>query len=124
MEKASKVKVGLIGAGRIGRVHAENLAYRIPNAELAAVADVIEDAAKKLAGDLQIPATYRDAAPIMADKRIDAVIICSSTDTHAQLIEDAAAARKHIFCEKPIALDLGKIDHALAAVNRARSASL
>ncbi len=113
----SKVRVGLIGAGRIGRVHGENLAYRIPNAELVAVADVIEDAAKKLAADLQIPATYQDAAPIMADKHIDAVIICSSTDTHARLIEDAAAAKKHIFCEKPIALDLAKIDHALAAVN-------
>lgn len=119
MEKTSKVKVGLIGAGRIGRVHAENLAYCIPSAELVAVADVIEDAAKKLAADLQIPATYRDAAPVLANKNIDAVILCSSTDTHAQLIEDAAAAKKHIFCEKPIALDLAKIDHALAAVSKA-----
>jgi len=119
MDQSNKVNVGLIGAGRIGRVHAENLAYRIPNAKLVAVADVVEQAARKLAADLQISAIYRDAAPIMADPNIDAVIICSSTDTHAQLIEDAAAAKKHIFCEKPIALDLAKIDHALAAVNRA-----
>jgi myo-inositol 2-dehydrogenase/D-chiro-inositol 1-dehydrogenase len=115
----SQVKVGMIGAGRIGRVHAENLAYRIPNAKLVAVADVIEPAAKQLAAALQIPATYVDAAPILADKNIDAVVICSSTDTHAQLIEDAAAAQKHIFCEKPIALDLARIDRALAAVDRA-----
>lgn len=55
----------------------------------------------------------------MQDKQIDAVVICSSTDTHAQMIEEAAAAGKHIFCEKPIALDLPKIDHALQAVEKA-----
>ncbi len=55
----------------------------------------------------------------MQDKQIDAVVICSSTDTHAQMIEEAAAAGKHIFCEKPIALDLLKIDHALQAVDKA-----
>jgi myo-inositol 2-dehydrogenase/D-chiro-inositol 1-dehydrogenase len=113
------INVGLVGAGRIGRVHAENLAYRIPGVKLVAVADVIEDAAKKLAADFGIGQVSTDAATIMHDKTIDAVIICSSTDTHAQLIEEAAAARKHIFCEKPIALDLPKIDHALEAVKRA-----
>ena len=113
------INVGILGAGRIGRVHAENLAYRIPDAQILAVADVIEDAAKKLAADLRIPAVFSDPRAIFDDTRIDAVIICSSTDTHAQLIEDAAAAKKHIFCEKPIALDLAKIDHALAAVQQA-----
>jgi myo-inositol 2-dehydrogenase/D-chiro-inositol 1-dehydrogenase len=119
MAQARKLNVGVIGAGRIGRVHAENLAYRIPEAKLVAVADVIEDAAQKLAADLNIPNVYQDPAPIFRDKQIDAVIICSSTDTHAQLIEDAAVAKKHIFCEKPIALDLAKIDRALAAVEKA-----
>lgn len=113
------INVGILGAGRIGRVHAENLAYRIPDAQILAVADVIEDAAKKLAADLRIPAVFSNPRAIFDDTRIDAVIICSSTDTHAQLIEDAAAAKKHIFCEKPIALDLAKIDHALAAVQQA-----
>ncbi len=115
----SQVSVGIIGAGRIGRVHAENLAHRIPEARIVAVADVVEDMARKLASDFQIPAVYNDPRRILDDKQIDAVLICSSSDTHAQLIEDAAAARKHIFCEKPIALDLAKIDHALAAVNKA-----
>ena len=114
-----KLNVGVIGAGRIGRVHAENLAYHVRGATVVAVADVIEEAARKLAADLQIPAVYNDPAPIFADKSIDAVVICSSTDTHARFMEDAAAAGKHIFCEKPIALDLAKIDKALAAVEKA-----
>ena len=113
------INVGVIGAGRIGRVHAENLAYRIPGVKLVAIADVIVDAAKKLAADLGVPAAYQDHQVIMQDKQIDAVVICSSTDTHAQMIEEAAAAGKHIFCEKPIALDLPKIDHALRAVDKA-----
>jgi myo-inositol 2-dehydrogenase/D-chiro-inositol 1-dehydrogenase len=119
MDKPNKVNVGIIGAGRIGRVHGENLAYRIPNARLVAVADVIEQAAAELAANLHIPSVYSDAEAIMADKNVDAVVICSSTDTHAQLIQAAAAAKKHIFCEKPIALDIARIDHALAEVDRA-----
>jgi myo-inositol 2-dehydrogenase/D-chiro-inositol 1-dehydrogenase len=113
------INVGVIGAGRIGRVHAENLAYRIPGVKLVAIADVIVDAAKKLAADLGVPTALKDHQAIMQDKQIDAVVICSSTDTHAQMIEEAAAAGKHIFCEKPIALDLLKIDHALQAVDKA-----
>ncbi len=115
----SQVNVGIIGAGRIGRVHAANLAQRIPEAKIVAVADVIEEAARKLASDFQIPSVYSDPHAILDDKKIHAVLICSSSDTHAPLIEDAAAAGKHIFCEKPIALDLAKIDHALAAVDKA-----
>ncbi|MBI5302149.1 MAG: inositol 2-dehydrogenase [Chloroflexi bacterium] len=113
------INLGVLGAGRIGRVHAENLAYRIPGVKLLAVADVIPDAAKKLAADLDIPSAFDNPRPILDDKEIDAVVICTSTDTHAQLIEDAARAGKHIFCEKPIALDLAKIDRALVAVQRA-----
>lgn len=116
---SDRLKVGVIGAGRIGRVHAENLAYRIPDAQVVAVADVIEDAAKKLAAELHIAAVYPDYHSILDDPTIGAVVICSSTDTHAQMIEESAAAKKHIFCEKPIALDLGKIDRALAAVEKA-----
>ncbi len=115
----NQVNVGVIGAGRIGRVHTGNLAQHIPAARVVAVADVIEEAAQKLAADFQIPKVFNDPRGIFDDKEIDAVIICSSTDTHAQMIEDAAAAKKHIFCEKPIALDLARIDRALAAVNQA-----
>jgi myo-inositol 2-dehydrogenase/D-chiro-inositol 1-dehydrogenase len=113
------INIGLIGAGRIGRVHAENLVYRIPEAKLVAVSDVFVEAADKLAAELGVPAAYQDPRRILDDPSIDAVLICSSTDTHAQLIEDAAQAGKQIFCEKPIALDLAKIDHALATVEQA-----
>jgi myo-inositol 2-dehydrogenase/D-chiro-inositol 1-dehydrogenase len=113
------INVGLIGAGRIGRVHAENLAYRIPEANLLAVSDVFVEAADRLAAELQVPAAYKDHRAILEDDSIDAVLICSSTDTHAQFIEEAAGAGKQVFCEKPIALDLAKIDGALEAVERA-----
>jgi myo-inositol 2-dehydrogenase/D-chiro-inositol 1-dehydrogenase len=114
----TQTNVGLIGAGRIGRVHAENLAYRMPAVNLVAVADVFLEAAEKCAADFQIPSALSDHGAILDNKDIDTVIICSSTDTHAQFISEAAEAGKHIFCEKPIALDLHKIDQTLAVVER------
>jgi len=113
-----EVRVGVIGAGRIGKLHAQNLAYRVPGAKLVAIADVFVEAAQGVAAELGL-AAYQDYRSILDDKGIDAVFICSSTDTHAQIIEEAAEAGKQIFCEKPIALDLAKIDHALATVERA-----
>jgi len=115
----SSINVGLIGAGRIGRVHAENLAYRIHDANLAVVADVIIENANKCAADFRIPSVAPDPAAIFADDSIDAVLICSSTDTHASLIIAAAQTGKHIFCEKPVALNLEKFDKALEAVEQA-----
>ncbi|MBC8447861.1 MAG: inositol 2-dehydrogenase [Chloroflexi bacterium] len=115
----SNVNIGLIGAGRIGKLHAQHLAYRIPGVRLLAVADVFADAAERCAAECQIPAVFEDHRRILDNPDIEAVVICSSTDTHAQLIEEAAAAGKHIFCEKPIDFDLGKIDRALQAVDRA-----
>ena len=114
-----KINIGLIGAGRIGKLHAEHLAYRIPEANLVAVSDIVAEAAEELAAKLQILAAYADYGRIMEDKAVEAVVICSSTDTHTEIIEAAAAAGKQIFCEKPIDHDLGKIDHALAAVEQA-----
>jgi myo-inositol 2-dehydrogenase/D-chiro-inositol 1-dehydrogenase len=113
------VRIGLIGAGRIGRVHAEHLANRIPEANLVAVSDIFVEAAEKLASDFQIPAAYKDHRRMMEDKTIEAVVICSSTDTHAMMIAEAATVGKHIFCEKPIDHDLSKIDHVLAVVEQA-----
>ena len=113
------LNIGLIGAGRIGRVHAENLAYRIPEANLVAVSDIILPAAEQLAADFQIPAVYQDHRRIMDDPAIDAIVICSSTDSHAQMIEEGAEAGKQIFCEKPIHLDLQRIDQVLEQVEKA-----
>lgn len=114
----TKINVGIIGAGRIGRVHAENLAYRIPEVRVLAVSDVFVEAAQNCAVDFNIPTAVKDHRAILDNPDIEAVIICSSTDTHAQFISEAAAAGKHIFCEKPIALDLKVIDGALAAVEQ------
>jgi myo-inositol 2-dehydrogenase/D-chiro-inositol 1-dehydrogenase len=116
---STRVNVGVIGAGRIGKLHAENLAYRIPEANVIAIADVVLEAAEKCAADFQIPSAVKDYREIMENPDVEAVIICSSTDTHSQMIEEAAAAEKHIFCEKPIDFDLARIDRALEAVDRA-----
>jgi myo-inositol 2-dehydrogenase/D-chiro-inositol 1-dehydrogenase len=114
-----RLRVGVIGTGRIGRLHAQNLAFRVPGAQLVAVSDVLIDAAERLAGELDVPVAYEDYRRITDDPDIEAVIICSSTNTHASIIEESAAAGKHIFCEKPIALELPSIDRALAAVEKA-----
>jgi myo-inositol 2-dehydrogenase/D-chiro-inositol 1-dehydrogenase len=117
-EERMTVNVAVIGAGRIGRVHAENLAYRVPNAHLAGIADVVLPAAQRLAVDLHVARATADYHELLRDPAVNAVVICSSTDTHAQIMEECAAAGKHIFCEKPIALDLARIDAALAAVRK------
>jgi myo-inositol 2-dehydrogenase/D-chiro-inositol 1-dehydrogenase len=114
-----RINLGVIGAGRIGRLHAENVTYRVPEANLVAVSDIFVEAAEGVAAELGVPAAYNDHRRILDDEHIDAVLICSSTDTHARFIEEAAEAGKQIFCEKPIALDLRAIDRALAAVEKA-----
>jgi myo-inositol 2-dehydrogenase / D-chiro-inositol 1-dehydrogenase len=115
---AESLKIGLIGAGRIGRLHAEHLTVRVPSAELVMVADVFEENARQCAKGYGIPLATQDYHAILDHPDIGAVAICSSTDTHARIIEEAAQAGKHIFCEKPIALDLSTIDQALDAVER------
>jgi len=114
-----RLRFGILGAGRIGRVHAETLAFRLPEAEIAAITDVNLEAARTLAARCHIPRVAGSAAEIFSDDTIDAVLICTSTDTHAELIVQAAGAGKHIFCEKPISLSLAKIDSSLAAVEKA-----
>ncbi|GAB4575418.1 MAG: inositol 2-dehydrogenase [Anaerolineae bacterium] len=113
------LRFGLVGAGRIGKVHAETLVQRVPGASLAAVTDINRPAAEALADQLDIPGVAEDFDALLADDSLDAVVIASSTDTHAPFIIKAAQAGKHIFCEKPIAADLAVIDKALAAVEAA-----
>ncbi len=114
-----RLNIGIIGAGRIGKVHAETLAFRLPEANPAMIADVNPEAARSVAERCGIPRVAADAAEILSDPSIEAVLICSSTDTHAKLIVEAARAGKHIFCEKPVDHSLARIDEALAAVERA-----
>jgi myo-inositol 2-dehydrogenase/D-chiro-inositol 1-dehydrogenase len=113
------LNIGIIGAGRIGKVHAESLAYRIPGARVLAIADVNLAAAQQAAAQFGIPTTTADYRDVLANPDVQAVLICSATDTHARFTEAAAKAGKHIFCEKPIAHDLHEIDAALAAVAEA-----
>ena len=115
----NRLNVGIIGAGRIGRVHAETLAFRLPEVRTLAIADVNRDAAQAVAARCGIPTVAESSAEILANSAIEAVLICSSTNTHADLIVQAAQAGKHIFCEKPIAHGLTQIDGALEAVERA-----
>jgi len=118
MAQKNHLRFGVIGAGRIGKLHAKNLATRIPGATVAAIADVNLQAAQELADRLGVPAAEADYQELLADPGIDAVAVCSSTDTHAQILIAAAQAGKHIFCEKPIHLDLDTIDVALEAVEK------
>jgi myo-inositol 2-dehydrogenase/D-chiro-inositol 1-dehydrogenase len=113
------LKFAVIGAGRIGKVHAENLVTRIPGAEVIGIADVVATAAQDVAAKLHIPKVSADYRELLADPAVQAVAICSATNTHSQIIREAAAAGKHIFCEKPIDFDLNRIDEALESVRKA-----
>jgi myo-inositol 2-dehydrogenase/D-chiro-inositol 1-dehydrogenase len=112
------LRVGVIGVGRIGRMHAELLARRIPGAALAAVFDAYQETAKSVGADLGVPVAD-SVEEVLRCPDVDAVAICTSTDTHADLIIEAARARKAIFCEKPVSLDLEEVDRALQAVDDA-----
>lgn len=103
------------GAGRIGAIHAANLSA-LPGAQLRYIVDVNPDAAGQLAA--RHGARVTDARTALADPAVDAVIIASSTDTHAELIVASARAGKAIFCEKPIDLSLRRVDSCLAVVRR------
>lgn len=107
------LKVGLLGAGRIGQVHAVNIANNA-RSTLVAVSDVHEEAARKLA--TQYGAEARSSDEILADPAIDAVLIATSTDTHSTLIEAATAAGKAVLCEKPVDLSLARAQQCLATV--------
>ena len=114
-----QLNVGIIGAGRIGRVHAETISFRLPEARAAAITDLNPQAAQEVAARCGIQRVAASAEEIFADPKIDAVLICSSTNTHSEMVTLAAAAGKHIFCEKPIDHTLERIDRALAAVEKA-----
>jgi myo-inositol 2-dehydrogenase/D-chiro-inositol 1-dehydrogenase len=114
-----KVKIAVIGTGRMGSVHTRNIARLIPEADLVAVCDIRLEVAQAVADELGIQRVVQDYHELLADKDIEAILIATSTNTHAFIMKDVAAAGKHIFCEKPLALELDKIDEALAAVEKA-----
>ncbi len=111
------LKVGIIGAGRIGKVHTESITKYVPNAVVKAIADpFINEETKEWAKAMGVEYIYTDYKDILNDSEIEAVLVCSSTDTHAPISIEAAKAGKHIFCEKPIDKELDKIYEVLKIV--------
>lgn len=114
------MKVAIIGAGRIGRVHIENISMGVREMEIKTVADpFLNDDTVAFCNSFGITNVTKDVDSIFADPEIEAVLICSSTDTHADLIIKASEAGKHIFCEKPVDHDVQRVRMALDAVKKA-----
>lgn len=114
------MKAAVIGAGRIGCVHIENITSRVPEIQIEMVADPYMDAeTEAYIKSLGIPAVTKDTEMIFINPEIEAVLICSSTDTHTEYILKAAASGKHIFCEKPVDHNVQRVREALDAVKKA-----
>ena len=102
----TKLNVGLIGLGRLGRVYARDLATRIPCTRLVAVADVDAQAVETMARDFDVPRHSTDPNDVLHDPSVDAIVIVTPTATHRAITEAAVAARKAVFCEKPLSISL------------------
>ena len=114
-----QLNIGIIGAGRIGKVHMASITYNVPTARVLGLTDVFKDGLQELADKYGIPKIYNDYKEMLADEEIDAVLVCSSTDTHADISIEAAEAGKHVFCEKPVDLTPEKVKAVIAAVEKA-----
>jgi len=113
-----RLAIGLIGAGRLGRVYARDLASRIAETKLVAIADPVEAVAKEVAAEFDVPKHYADPLAMIDDKAVDAIVIVSPTHTHRELVIAAAGSKKPTFCEKPPALSLGEVAEMQAAVKK------
>lgn len=104
------LNIGIIGAGRIGEVHLESISYHVKNATVTAMADpFMNEETEKLIRSYGVSKVTKDYKDILNDKDIDAVLVCSSTDTHAAISIEAINAGKHVFCEKPVDHSIEKI---------------
>ena len=111
------LNIGIIGAGRIGKVHLQSVTRYVADAKVIALADPFMNAeTEEWARSLGVAKLTRDYKEILADPEVDAVFICSSTDTHSAISLETIAAGKHIFCEKPVDHDLGKIKAVMQAL--------
>ena len=111
------LNIGIIGAGRIGKVHLQSVTRYVADAKVIALADPFMNAeTEEWARSLGVAKLTRDYKEILSDPEVDAVFICSSTDTHSAISLEAIAAGKHIFCEKPVDHDLGKIKAVMQAL--------
>ncbi|HJU21272.1 MAG TPA: Gfo/Idh/MocA family oxidoreductase [Casimicrobiaceae bacterium] len=103
-----RLRIGIAGLGRMGRRHAENLAHRVAQSELVAVCSPVQDELEWAKRELGIAQCYTEYAAMLAHAEIDAVFIVTPTTLHAQQIVDALRARKHVFSEKPLSLDVAE----------------
>jgi scyllo-inositol 2-dehydrogenase (NAD+) len=115
----TRLNVGLIGLGRLGRVYARDLAGRIPETRLVAVADPVESLAKDVAAEFDVPRSYTDPLALIDDAGVDAIVIVTPTHIHREQVIAAAARKKPTFCEKPPALSLKEVTEMKEAVERA-----
>ena len=113
-----RLNVGVIGAGRLGRVYVRDLAGRIPETRLVAVADTAGTLAKDVADEFDIPRHYTDPLALIDDKGVDAIVIATPTHVHRELVIACAASKKPTFCEKPPALSIGEIADMKTAIAR------
>jgi myo-inositol 2-dehydrogenase/D-chiro-inositol 1-dehydrogenase len=113
-----KVKVGIVGLGRLGRKHAENLAFRIPNCELLAVCSVIKEEAEQVQEEWGVKYAYTNYDDMIQNKELDAVLIASPSGFHCVQIEKALNANLHVFSEKPLGLYLEEALQVQEAVNK------
>ena len=114
-----RLNVGVIGLGRLGRVYAADLAHRVPNARLVAVADKQADLAESFAKEYGVPKWYKSHGDLLDDKDVAAVAVITSTSTHREVVIDAVNAGKAVFCEKPISISLAEAEEMLRAVQSA-----
>jgi len=120
MSTAKIIRLGLIGAGRMGSFHAQTAARHIPGACLGAIADPVPGQAARLAAQLGVARVYTDPQQLLDDPEIDAVLIAAPARSHAELVISAARTGKSVFCEKPMAITLDEADRAIAAAADAR----
>ena len=114
MTATSRLRVGIAGLGRLGRRHAENLARRVVRAELVAACSPVAEEREWVRRQLGIERLHGDYGALLADPRVDAVFLVTPTSLHAQQIVEALQANKHVFCEKPLSLELADC-HRVAA---------
>src|ERR1700688_1970343 len=113
-----KLRLGVFGVGRIGKIHIGNLASRVAGAEVVILADVFPQELAGVAARFNISKTVPNYKDVLTLPDVDAVVICTPTTTHCQMILDAAAAGKYVFCEKPIDMSVARIKQINAEVQR------
>lgn len=113
-----EIKVCLIGSGRAGMIHGHNFVGRVPRGKIIAVCDPVENVAEEAAKELGIDLFYKDYNDVMKNPEVDAVIIACPTKFHKEITIAAAEAGKHIFCEKPMAMDENECDEMIAAAEK------